>query len=334
MRGFSVWTVCENGYLIDNDPDNPDGTVLCPNIPHGSRGEYHVRTYNLLEKPGLYRYFSELSDNECDVINFSNKYGMLNQNEHELLSDWYKEINHFKFVLKIWDSRFDTNSLKKFIKFDDVITVTSDDRTKYYFNHKPYVQNSVDKVYRDQYGVAYLMLIDPYIDLSTPDKITHLLEDQIFKTQHAVMIGIEKNNYQRAAQFFVQWSINNKLEDVHCSVMWASMIDKTVKRKNNRLELLIEPKSLVSAIWLQFAQSLEGAPELIKCPVCGDYFRIVKGRNRKSRKTCSDACKSKLNRERKRITHEMYRKGASPNQISEEVGSSLNTINRWIGEIL
>jgi len=99
------------------------------------------------------------------------------------------------------------------------------------------------------------------------------------------------------------------------------------------LEFIVDPNTLLSAIWLQFAQSLNGGPELIKCPVCEDFFRIVKGRNRKSRKTCSDACKSKLSRNRKKIALELFEQGNEPNEISEAVGSKLETVQRWVGEI-
>jgi hypothetical protein len=66
--------------------------------------------------------------------------------------------------------------------------------------------------------------------------------------------------------------------------------------KQGRRELQLVPRSALAAIWLQFAQEVTGDFIPAKCPVCGEWFRPVKHRDRMY---CKGKCDVKAHRIRK-----------------------------------
>jgi hypothetical protein len=82
--------------------------------------------------------------------------------------------------------------------------------------------------------------------------------------------------------------------------------------RTGRQVLQILPSTLLSAMWLQFAQSIAGDKKHHLCPVCGRWFEVAPtgvirsgksrspdGPGRMNRVFCSDPCKSKDYRDRK-----------------------------------
>ena len=55
--------------------------------------------------------------------------------------------------------------------------------------------------------------------------------------------------------------------------------------------IIFTPPNLLSAMWLQFAQSVTGELQLQVCAVCGKHYQIGPGGRRADSTTCSDACK-------------------------------------------
>ena len=80
--------------------------------------------------------------------------------------------------------------------------------------------------------------------------------------------------------------------------------------------LQIIPEDLLAAMWLQFAQAIDGNKEYRACKECGRWFEIshrqADGRT-KRREFCSDACKSKDYRTRRdRAAKEAAAKPVAP----------------------
>ena len=61
----------------------------------------------------------------------------------------------------------------------------------------------------------------------------------------------------------------------------------------------LEPQSLLAAMWLQLALSIEVASTIVRCQQCSNFIAVAPGTNRPDRKFCSDACRMRAYRKRK-----------------------------------
>lgn len=65
-----------------------------------------------------------------------------------------------------------------------------------------------------------------------------------------------------------------------------------------QLRIAIAPRSLLGALWLQFALAVDGDKHYRACDTCGTWFEVSPTAARKSRKYCSNACRVKAHRRR------------------------------------
>jgi len=98
----------------------------------------------------------------------------------------------------------------------------------------------------------------------------------------------------------------------------------------NREFLHIVPKSLLGAMWVQFAQAVANDKKYRNCSTCGKWFEIAPDTARTSRTHCSEACKSRAYRHRQARARDLAREGRSPSEIAIEVGSDLKTVKKWL----
>ena len=68
---------------------------------------------------------------------------------------------------------------------------------------------------------------------------------------------------------------------------------------SSTLKQFLEPESLLSAIWVQFAGAIEGATSFSPCQECSVWIDTVPGSNRPDKIYCSDACRMRAYRKRK-----------------------------------
>jgi hypothetical protein len=109
--------------------------------------------------------------------------------------------------------------------------------------------------------------------------------------QDAVIDRVRKNPYA-VAMFTLQSVINTCL---------ASHLKVSIEHgARDNFPLTLEPDSLRTALWLQFAQSVEDRIRYRQCAVCNKWFEISTGPkgSRKHRRYCSDACRMKAYRKR------------------------------------
>lgn len=72
-----------------------------------------------------------------------------------------------------------------------------------------------------------------------------------------------------------------------------------------RPALYIEPESLLSAMWLQFAQTVSANQQIQRCAVCTTWFAFGTGTGRrKSAHYCSDRCRKAFHRPNKEKSNE------------------------------
>jgi hypothetical protein len=64
--------------------------------------------------------------------------------------------------------------------------------------------------------------------------------------------------------------------------------------------LCIRPETLLDALWTQVAQAVDGSQSLQNCFVCKQWFTIKSGEGRSDKKYCSDACRMRAYRKRRK----------------------------------
>jgi hypothetical protein len=98
--------------------------------------------------------------------------------------------------------------------------------------------------------------------------------------------------------------------------------------------LQIIPDNLLSAMWLQFAQAIDGNGKHRACKECGKWFEIS-GEDtgfRINRVFCSDPCKSRDYRKRKEQAQHLKAEGKSFKDIAKELDTDIETIKKWVAK--
>jgi hypothetical protein len=65
-------------------------------------------------------------------------------------------------------------------------------------------------------------------------------------------------------------------------------------------KLCIRPPDLQHALWLQLSLAIDGAQNFKPCVVCGAWFRLEAGGSRSDKEYCTDACRMRAYRNRKK----------------------------------
>ena len=95
------------------------------------------------------------------------------------------------------------------------------------------------------------------------------------------------------------------------------------------------PKCLLGHLWRQFAAALCSFSTIRDCEECGEPMVISpraseEAGRRRSRHTCSPACRVKRSEKRKRETLRLHRQGLSAEKIVTLVDSSIDQIKKWL----
>jgi hypothetical protein len=91
------------------------------------------------------------------------------------------------------------------------------------------------------------------------------------------------------------------------------------------------PRTLLDALWLQFAHSVLGNRIPRQCK-CGRYFETSPGtRGRSANKIfCKPACKLKDYRRRMDLALRLKAEGKKLEDIAKETGTELKTVRNWL----
>jgi predicted nucleic acid-binding Zn ribbon protein len=104
--------------------------------------------------------------------------------------------------------------------------------------------------------------------------------------------GIAAGDQVGLARWVLARELHAQLSDCRAGMTW--------ERQTGRPRLRIGPRSLWAALVLQLALAVDQDAEFRQCAACGKWFPISPGVSRVDRKTCSDACRTKLHREKKK----------------------------------
>jgi hypothetical protein len=96
--------------------------------------------------------------------------------------------------------------------------------------------------------------------------------------------------------------------------------------------LRVEPLTLISAMWLQLALAISGDKRFVACKFCRRMFEISTEQTgfRSHREFCSDSCKTKDYRKRKRTALRLAAGGTSLREVSDKTSTETATIRAWL----
>ena len=139
---------------------------------------------------------------------------------------------------------------------------------------------------------------------------------------------------QRAMEgLFVADRLSRVLGDVAVPhVAWGRGPD------GGRLRLVLRPASLIGCLWLQAAMALSEQKRFREClgPGCANVIELSLDHRRGGRRTdtqfCSDACRSRDYRWRRKEARALARKGLTPAKIAQKLRSNTERVRAWLSK--
>ena len=275
------------------------------------------------EETGLFRNFAETPPTPDGVLEFANRYGRLGDvsliprtrqarspivpNElddfdsdgaAEEGNEWLAAILWVRFITRFWAAACagDAAFLSNFLRWRGQGAVT--------------FTNPADAPAEDM----------PRHPLVKPtDAIDFLTRD----TDPELLAGARAGDLVLPARVFLQKSLNLALAaSASPQMVWSR------ERAAPVLQWL--PRHLFGAICLQLALAISEGKEYRRCSVCGKWFELNPGVNRKSRLTCSAGCRNRAYRERQDEARRLHAAGKSVKQIAKALDANPEAVASWV----
>jgi hypothetical protein len=319
------WQLNETGYRwlktqsqnIGKRVGNTD-LFLTDRVPLGSK--YGMIQYSpLKDHTALFRLFAETEPTEDGILEFANEYGLLGGDLQDMipvkslgegksaagigetLRSWKNEIFTLRRAVTLWDlaEENDVEELSKIIHWTGPRTVV------YEYGRDP--KKEKDEV--SKYWAGYSLIA---------------MDEGERKRVHPELIDrFQYGELNLPVRYYIQKIINDRLKGlVFPQMLW--------ERNRNRLSLYFVPSSLLGALWLQFAQAIDGDKKYRKCQECRKPYEISPETARTSKLFCSNACRSKNYRERQAKARKMNEEGKTLEFIAQDLRTDLDTARGWI----
>ena len=306
------WEVYEGGYRTISGERQKGGRVedaLIEDLSLVKPAEY--RCYSpLTEHTGLFRTFATTALTSQGIKAFADAYGLLGIALHyrvfdeppfdrggdaEPLEDWRSAIVTMKAALDLWDM------LRK--------TRTADDRGEDIVRFLNLHAETFDS---PRFG-----------PIAGQPRPRGGLQDAEDAEMDQFDRDWEGRNWRGAGWFHLRQLINGHLKR-HAAPMMRP------RPKEAGLALSITPFRLLGGLWLQVAEAVNGNLQYRMCeePSCGKSFEVstrIEGK-RKNREYCSDACRQKTYRRRKRQARTLAAEGHTIEAIAQRLDSDLETV--------
>lgn len=291
----------------------------------GARSETY---YPLQEATGLFRTFADTEPSQDGIMEFARKYGLLGDDAQvwmirfadeepspaeperfgEPLVFWRARIRWMKFLVQLWDAarQHDLKCLAEHIAWSDRHEVSF---------HIPADMPALRRI--------------PHPSLKERHKDGgdgfegSFIERGTFRVPRQSIPNVQPGDLIGPAFFLTGTILSDRIKGlVSPQICWVS--------NQGRAVLQISPSSLLGAIYLQFAQAIDGSKDFRRCRACGVWFELSPGVNRSNRLTCSPACRTRAHRERQARARELYAQGVSVREIAKELESGWKKVQKWV----
>ena len=121
----------------------------------------------------------------------------------------------------------------------------------------------------------------------------------------------------------LEWLFNVHLQHVQARMVFERELPA---------RLSFKPLTLLSAMWLQLALAITEDKQFLACKFCHRVFEISTEQTgfRRHREFCTDSCKTKDYRRRRRDALRLIRDGESLASVSKHTSTGPATIRRWV----
>lgn len=275
----------------NSEPGFPNMTIL------EYRGGKKPRIYYPLDdNPGLFKIFADTPVNAESIAGFASKYGPLRLLEPP---DW---------LTNSWDDVLAKNPSADFRVWQNYRKKPGFDRLVTYYTGQTelfggYVNWWIDEINKMRSAVALWErlrsaswnTIEHHYVLDS-NKIHQRLDDG------SLGLGIDLNRFKSfapddnqhtllrfGAWALLQSTISSYIEDCFAGLRFSTNL--TTEQR-----ISIYPKDLRTALWVQFAEAVQGNQHFESCANCGDWFLQ---RTARKKMYCSNACKNRAYRANK-----------------------------------
>jgi hypothetical protein len=240
---------------------------------------YKYKLYDpLRECTGLFRIFAEIAPTQRGILGFANEYGQLGGRYSETVvippSSKVSRAGQSSSLaqgetLGGWTKEIST--MKALVRLWDAArrgdTATLE---KWIYWHDGAVLYNL-KVGQHHAGDA----------IASPEHYPEILE------------GLAPGDVVQPAWHLLQFQLNDRLAEHRAMpyLVWD--------QDRSELRVRLKPRSLISALWLQFAFAVGENYSYRTCAACGTWFQVGPGRDmRADAKYCSNACRQRKYREK------------------------------------
>lgn len=346
LREFGLWTtVAQSGYRLAAPDEvslpaqmsgkHPAPEWLVENRPQttaGAPGRGAVSTQRPdLDMPVLYRSFAAIPAGDvAKVLEFAGKWGFLSRGRAftgtaaestgganlyaESLEFWRAEIGKLAHAIRVHEAiqAGDTAFLAPLARFTPVDRVSPSYAHAAFWEFRSHVPAS-------DAGEGFLSRF-----FSSPDSV----QCELDQYTHWARVDGPANEYDDPRAVAATWldqQITSELKTLAGAVAF-----ETDTRSGQR-GLRVTPVDLCSLFWFQFARSLSNGTDERECRECGRWFALVpKDRGRKF--FCSEICKTRNFRKRKKQATDLYASGErSVDIIATATCSDADTVRKWLG---
>lgn len=138
--------------------------------------------------------------------------------------------------------------------------------------------------------------------------------------------GLQLSNRRRRSNEHerrLSWLFDRNLQHVQGRL-------RITKARGRRL--VLAPLKLISAMWLQLALAITGDKTFLACKFCRRMFEISTDEMgfRSHREFCSDSCKTKDYRKRKRTALALAADGLRAPQVAKQLDTDVATVRNWL----
>jgi hypothetical protein len=105
--------------------------------------------------------------------------------------------------------------------------------------------------------------------------------------------------------------------------------------KQKREVLQDMPRSLLGAIYLQFAQAVFSDTPVQQCR-CGRWFACAQKSSRKTRpdrEVCSNSCRTAAYSDNRKDAQQMHADGKSVKEIAKSLGCKRESVEKWVAHL-
>ena len=260
----------------------------------GEPGSKVKSTYNPLEVDALHRKFTKLSANEDSIKLFAEQYGtlgldILNNPDSfedltcmcdfsfgETITEWLDEIQAMRYAIELWDA-VNPPRIKGKPTMPDY---------HYLREHILWIRENDNAI------VAYCYSPEFYRP-TTIKEAEDSPEVSVILRRNQLCYFIENDRVKPAMLLIQRWVNARLIRFSAHQLQWDS--------KRTKLIISSTVRSLLGALWLQFAQEIANPASrkmIAVCSVCGQIYSC----RRNSSRYCGTACKKRAQREREKAT--------------------------------